>query len=283
MMQRILPSLFLVWINSKFVLTGIVTWELRPGILRIGGTMTLTCTIQNVDTIDNNMPRQWSKGAELIAYNGHLDKPSKYTEILTPTNEFSLLIKNLTVSDVTAIYQCQYSFEACTKGLDIDSENFEYPPSDKTTHVLYNYTTEGSTFIQLHFTKVFPLPNCTIEIQNKQFNFEVDSVNNYTIYLEVNLIYTLGSEIECDLQPTIVCKLIGHYPVHVEQFIQCKNYKEDSINLLVILLPLFCSFLLIVTVGCVVLYHKRRQTYHKENIDYHSTNTDEIIAERSKS
>lgn len=39
------------------------------------------------------------------------------------------------------------------------------PPSDKTTHVMYNYTTEGNPFIQLHFTKVFPLPNCTVTIK----------------------------------------------------------------------------------------------------------------------
>lgn len=98
---------------------------LEPGILIIGNNITLTCKINSVDTIDLAVTRQWSKGTELIAYNGHLDKPSKYSEILTKKNEFSLLIKNLTVSDVTSIYQCQYSFETCTKGLAINTANFE--------------------------------------------------------------------------------------------------------------------------------------------------------------
>lgn len=102
-----------------------VTWILEPGTLIIGKNMTLTCTINSVDTIDLAVTRQWSKGTELIAYNGHLDKPLKYSEILTTKNEFRLLIKNISVSDVTSVYQCQYSFETYTKGLDINTENFE--------------------------------------------------------------------------------------------------------------------------------------------------------------
>ncbi|CAC5393285.1 unnamed protein product [Mytilus coruscus] len=218
-------------------------------------TMTLTCTINSRDTIDLEVTRQWSKGAELIAYKGHLDKPSKYSEILSTRNKFSLLIKNLTVSDVTSIYQCQYSFETCTKGLNIDTENFEYPPSDKTTQVLYNYTTEGNPFIQLHFTKVFPLPNCTVKIQNKQFNFQVNSVNNHTIYLEVKLIYTFESEIVCDLEPNVVCHLIGDYPIHIEKFKPCK---KKNVNLVVVLVPLFSICLLISLVVCVVICIRRR-------------------------
>ncbi|VDI50283.1 Hypothetical predicted protein, partial [Mytilus galloprovincialis] len=102
-----------------------VTWEREPGVMRIGEPVTLICTVHDEKTIDYNRTRQWLKGTELIVYNGHLDKPSEYKEILTSHNQFKLLIKNLTESDLTSNYQCRYGFDIVTRRLQIKRGIFE--------------------------------------------------------------------------------------------------------------------------------------------------------------
>lgn len=102
-----------------------MTWERELGVMRIGQPVTLICTVHDEKTIDYNRTRQWLKGTELIVYNGHLDKPSEYKEILTSHNKFKLLIKNLTESDLTSNYQCRYGFDTVTRRLQINAWIFE--------------------------------------------------------------------------------------------------------------------------------------------------------------
>lgn len=87
--------------------------------------MSLVCTVNGVENLNRSLTRQWSKGHELICYNGHPRDPLKYEEILINGNQFKLQINNVTDSDLNCKYQCRYSFKTETKKLGISSDNFE--------------------------------------------------------------------------------------------------------------------------------------------------------------
>ncbi|XP_052079805.1 uncharacterized protein LOC127717961 isoform X2 [Mytilus californianus] len=201
------------------VMSESVTWEREPGIMRISEPVTLICTVHGVQTIDQNLTRQWSKGTESIVYNGHLDKPSEYKEILTTHNQFGLLVKNLTESDLTSNYQCRYNFDTVSKKLQINAENFEYIPTVETTNIVYNTSSSGQTYIHLHFAKVFPLPNCNLALENEHYQCTNSSIVKHSVYYEV----FLNCEVNhCNIKPQIRCHLIKEYPIPLTTFQACK-------------------------------------------------------------
>ncbi|CAC5383225.1 unnamed protein product [Mytilus coruscus] len=191
--------------------------------MRIGEPVILTCTVHSEETIDYNRTRQWLKGTESIVYNGHLDKPSEYMEILTTHNQFKLLIRNLTESDLTSNYQCRYGFDTCTRKLQINAENFEYPPTVKTTHIMYNTSSNEQTYIHLHFAKVFPFPNCTLALENNYYQFRNSSFVRHSVYYEVFLNCEVTS---CNIKPEINCHLIKEYPIPWTMFQACQVLKK---------------------------------------------------------
>lgn len=87
--------------------------------------MTLICTIDNLVTINKGLIRQWSKGSELLCFNGNPIDSEKYIESVTDGNQFKLQINNLTESDLNGKYKCRYSFETQTKDVDLLEINFE--------------------------------------------------------------------------------------------------------------------------------------------------------------
>lgn len=103
----------------------IVTLNVQPEIIRINQNIIITCTVHGIDIINSNLTRQWSKGPELICYNGHPIDSIKYLEILTSGNQFKLQIKNITESDVNYKYQCRYGFDSQTKNIQASKDNFE--------------------------------------------------------------------------------------------------------------------------------------------------------------
>lgn len=97
----------------------------EPDVICIGETLFLICTVDDVDMIDQELVRQWTKGPDLICHNGHSIDPIKYRETVTKQNQFKLQIINVTESDLRCKYQCRYSFETQTKMMEISEHNFE--------------------------------------------------------------------------------------------------------------------------------------------------------------
>ncbi|XP_052079780.1 uncharacterized protein LOC127717939 isoform X4 [Mytilus californianus] len=102
-----------------------VSWTLKPEIIRIGETLSLLCTVDGIDSINGGLIRQWTKGSELICFNGHPINPDKYREIQQNGNQFELKIYNISESDLQCKYQCRYGFDTQTKKLEISEHNFE--------------------------------------------------------------------------------------------------------------------------------------------------------------
>lgn len=103
----------------------LVSLIFRPEVIRLGETLSLICTVAGVNAINGGLIRQWTKGPELICYNGHPINPDKYNEILKNGNQFELQIYNVSESDLRCKYQCRYSFDTHTKGIQISKHNFE--------------------------------------------------------------------------------------------------------------------------------------------------------------
>ncbi|VDI71939.1 Hypothetical predicted protein, partial [Mytilus galloprovincialis] len=102
-----------------------VTLNFQPEIVRINQNISIECTVHGIDTINVKLTRQWSKGPDLICYNGHPIDSDKYTETLSYGNQFILHIRNVTESDVNCKYQCRYGFESNAKSIKSTKEHFE--------------------------------------------------------------------------------------------------------------------------------------------------------------
>lgn len=85
----------------------------------------ITCTVHGIQIINRKLTRQWSKGPDLICYNGHSIDSNKYTEISTTGNQFKLHIRNVSESDFNSKYQCRYGFEAHAENIRLTKDNFE--------------------------------------------------------------------------------------------------------------------------------------------------------------
>lgn len=93
----------------------------------MGEPLKLTCTVHGISNININITRQFAKGndGDLLCYNGHITETKKYQEIVSEGNRFSLMIKNITESDVNSIYQCRYEFSTVKQMIRINKTNFE--------------------------------------------------------------------------------------------------------------------------------------------------------------
>lgn len=107
---------FSLFFNS-FFFNILVTLNFQPEILRISENIYIICTVEGIANINSKLTRQWSKGPDLICYNGQSIDSSKYKEILTHGNQFKLQIKNVSESDLDCQYQCRYGFETQAKML----------------------------------------------------------------------------------------------------------------------------------------------------------------------
>lgn len=114
--------------------------------------MTLICTINNLVTLNKGLIRQWSKGSELICFNGHPIDSQKYKEIVTEGNQFKLQINNLTELDLNCKYKCRYSFETQTQDIDISKISFERKYSN-TNQIKLNTCTGDEGYTKLYTSK----------------------------------------------------------------------------------------------------------------------------------
>lgn len=115
--------------------------------------MTLTCKLE-IKSKDCNV-RQWSGGADgkAIMYNGITSKPYKYQENVDLQSTNSLIIKNVSESDVNVNYTCSCDFNSFKKKVSLEEKlfhcKFKYSWCVRKkiadfyfalpTHVLYNH------------------------------------------------------------------------------------------------------------------------------------------------
>ncbi|XP_076087588.1 uncharacterized protein LOC143058010 [Mytilus galloprovincialis] len=233
----------------------------RPEIIRLGETLSLICTVSGVNNIDGGLIRQWTKGPELICYNGHPINSDKYTEILKNGNQFELQINNVTESDLRCKYQCRYSFDTQTKGIEISKHNFEYLPSSDTRAIMQE-TSDGSIKIHLHLKKVYPMPNCTVAKQGLHIPFNIVKHHRHGIYYEVIMAYQAEKSTNCNDNLEVICQLIDKHPIPVDNEMMCQ-VKDELMTYTII--SICVSICVSLTVATLLLYRKlRNKSVNKE-------------------
>ncbi|XP_071148494.1 uncharacterized protein [Mytilus edulis] len=220
-----------VWYESIAIVYTKVSWTFQPDVIRIGETLSLLCTVTGVDSINGGLIRQWTKGSELICCNGHPINPEKYREVKLNGNQFELKINNVTESDLLCKYQCRYGFDTHTKKLEISEHNFENPPAKATRATVYTNASDGIPTIQVHFKKVYPIPNCTITIRGTDIPFKtVKLIKRDDIYYEVYLLTALPNLTNCNDDLEVTCRFIIKYHIPVEKTVMCKIKSETTTN-----------------------------------------------------
>ncbi|CAC5380204.1 unnamed protein product [Mytilus coruscus] len=201
----------------------LVTLNFQPEIVRMHQNINITCTVHGIDNINNKLTRQWSKGPDLICYNGHPIDSSKYTEPLPSGNQFILQIRNVTESDVNCKYQCRYGFEAQAKSIQSSKYNFEYPSANEVRAIVHTNGTDRRLTVNLHFKKVFPLPRCTALIGGSSLSFNITSYKSFGNYYEVFLRHQSLDSLQCNEKVIVKCKLIHEYTIPIEDLRVCSS------------------------------------------------------------
>ncbi|XP_052079785.1 uncharacterized protein LOC127717945 [Mytilus californianus] len=268
----------LLLLNMIETLNANVFWTFEPEVIRIGETLSLVCTVADVDIIDQGLIRQWTKGPELICYNGHPIDPIKYSEIVTNDNQFKLQINNVTESDLQCNYQCRYSFETQTKKIEISRHNFEYPPANETKAIIKSNVSDGSMTVDLHLKKVYPMPICNVTVGDSQMSLDIVKHHTNGIYYEVYMIKRLANSIKCNRDFEVSCQLIKNYSLAVEHINPCKPeaFTDDSETGNELLVSLLTVFIVLIVVIGFLIFKKRlkRRDSDQEEKNEKDTNND---------
>ncbi|CAC5384098.1 unnamed protein product [Mytilus coruscus] len=167
-----------------------------------------TCHLEDILTNPKDCPvRQWSGGPERrgLMYNGYSSDKNKYEEDLNfGSFEFSLIIKNLTESDINVNYSCSCGFYSSTSNLSINENWFHYPPTG--INVMYSLEYDLLRVV-LDIKRVYPVPNCSLYFNNSLTLKIVPAtykINGFVYSVTYNASYTL-TEKDCTKQPELKC------------------------------------------------------------------------------
>lgn len=171
----------------------------------------LTCyTVHPLQNSKDCPVRQWSGGSDGrgLMYNGFSSNEEKYEEKANlSTSQFSLIIRNLNITDINVNYTCSCGFYASTHKLQLDEKRFQYLP-DTANASITSYNDTLKTKIQIK--KVYPLPTCSVFIGNRLVSKKVLLTHRksglfYSVSFEAE--YKLGNE-DCNKQPRVQCDLL---------------------------------------------------------------------------
>ncbi|CAC5394840.1 unnamed protein product [Mytilus coruscus] len=182
-------------------------WTLNTHPATFGQHIRLTCDTGDTLIKSEDCPvRQWSGGPlhKGLVYNGFSSDNHKYEEYLnSQPNKFSLIIKNLTESDVDASYTCSCGFNTFTKTLMLEDNLFYYPP----TGIYAQFAVANRMLrIRLEIDKVYPLPNCSLLIGNSLISKTIEyTYSRHVVYsVKYETDYKLKNK-DCDKLPMIHC------------------------------------------------------------------------------
>lgn len=237
----------------------IVNLTLETETIKLGKSLILTCTVYGISKINPDVTRQFAKGNNglLLCYNGHIKQKEKYKEIVSNGNTFSLMINNVTESDVNSIYQCRYRFSTVKQMIGINEMNFEYEPTENTTLVEISKCNNNSFKIQMNFTKIFPVPECSAHTKTWKLKFNYTSVVKERIFYKVSFMLMHDVDEQCDTELEIYCTVgrSTHYNKTI-QFTQCSSTFPTTVKLTLICLS---GVIFIVVIFLTVLSYKKRR------------------------
>lgn len=188
-----------------------VSWNMTTYPAIFGRDIMLTCyTFHPLQNSKDCPVRQWSGGTDGrgLMYNGFSSNEEKYEEkVNLLSSQFSLIIKNFSITDINVNYTCSCGFFASTHQLQLDEKCFQYLPDAANAAITsYNDTLK----IKMQIRKVYPLPNCTVYVGNRVVSKQVRLTHRKSgLFYSVNFLkeYKLVDE-DCNKKPRIQCDLL---------------------------------------------------------------------------
>ncbi|CAG2248494.1 unnamed protein product [Mytilus edulis] len=183
-------------------------WKISSVPAIFGQNIVLTCHLEDILTNPKDCPvRQWSGGPDRrgLVYNGYSSNNNKYEEDKNfGSFDFSLIIKNLTESDINVNYSCSCGFHSSTHNLSLNENWFHYPPTG--IHVMFSLEYDLLRVV-LDIKRVYPVPNCSLYFNNS-LTLNIVPVtykaNGFVYSVTYNASYRL-SEKDCNKQPELKC------------------------------------------------------------------------------
>ncbi|XP_063397716.1 uncharacterized protein LOC134682048 [Mytilus trossulus] len=199
----------LILLNTQISYThSSVSWNMTTYPAIFGRDVMLTCyTFHPLQNSKDCPVRQWSGGTygRGLMYNGFSSNEEKYEEnVNLLSTQFSLIIKNFSITDINVNYTCSCGFYANTRTLQLDEKRFQYLPDAANASITsYNDTLK----IKIQIRKVYPLPNCSVYIGNRVVENKVRLNSTKTgLFYRVSFVaeYKLRNE-DCNKQPRLQC------------------------------------------------------------------------------
>ncbi|CAC5420523.1 unnamed protein product [Mytilus coruscus] len=236
----------------------LLSLKLVTDFIIFGGYIILTCAVNGISTVDRDVTRQWSMGNEdqLLSYNGRINNHRKYEETIIPGNEFSLKISNVTEKDVNVTYRCRYGFDAVNIFIELNEYNYVNPPTPESTTITYFLEKEMDTInISVYFKRVFPLPNCSVNIDAT--NFDITDLREHEVDMDVNLSLSLQRRVACSRSLNISCHVARkQYDVGYLKLKDECSFKDKFDAMIILLITLITIGILILILVLVIT--KRR-------------------------
>ncbi|CAC5386362.1 unnamed protein product [Mytilus coruscus] len=230
----------------------------------IGNSLLLTCTVYGIEKVDPEVTRQFAKGSDgdLLSFNGQITKKEKYAEQLSTGNKFSLLITNVTKSDINCIYQCRYGFDYVKKFIEINETKYGYNSTKDTTLIEFKKRDHDSFENELNLTTIVPVPSCAEFMNSLNLKFKNTSVVQKGIFYKTSF-YLRHSYVEGQCKDTnlrICCKIgtTNYIITTVKSFLECSDsfFQWFLVTAVVILI-------LVVAALIYIIHNKKHKSSEK--------------------
>ncbi|CAC5357909.1 unnamed protein product [Mytilus coruscus] len=242
------------------------SWNLATVPVSFGKDVILWCSMgekkeSNVSKQQADL-RHWTGGQkyDLLCMNGQCLNPSKY-EMLTrnTSQDFGLLIHNLSESDLDCQYTCSCGFSDFTKNLSVEPKHVISLPTIETTTNTRNIN-NGKMEIEIMLGKVNPVPHCSALFKGQFINeTTVVVMKRYTYHNDVKVIYSSPvDDVGCEGRLQILCTLVYRNVTIFDEYIDMCQEKEASI-LMMILLAIGCAAFVII-LSIYICLTKRRDS-----------------------
>ncbi|CAG2252688.1 unnamed protein product [Mytilus edulis] len=267
-MNRMFVYIFMMVLAVDKVSTS-ASWNLTTLPVSFGKDVILWCSIG--EKKENNFSkqqtdlRQWTGGQQydLLCMDNKCLNPSKY-EMLTRNNsqDFGLLIHNLSESDLDCQYTCSCGFSDFTKNLSVEPKHVMSLPANQTTITNGKNINNGNLKIEIMLDKVNPVPHCSALFKGQFINETTVTVMRwYTYHNDVRVIYNFPvDDIGCEGRLQILCTLVyRNVTIFDEDIDMCQ--KEEASMLIMTLLAIGFSGCVIILSICIWLTKRRKDQF----------------------
>lgn len=216
--------------------SNIVTWEVRNSPILFGKTLELLCKISDQDKLCTRNLQQWYGSREdvLLCQNGECRNGEKYTVQKNENCSYSLLIHNVSISDVDISYSCAYGiYEMKKKLLTKDYEFLQLP---STNSVITSFTINDSIIdIMIQVDGIYPEPTCVFLLNDRDLSRIADvssnvTENNIFYTYKMRIVYTVG-KMDCGSLLLVRC-FIGKYVMtnFTKELDECSDFNSNSVS-----------------------------------------------------